>query len=278
MDFPAGARGRAAADPSSALRAGRAALEAAAARVAALVAAAPDSSLPIPGSAWTVRDAAVHIAGGGHRYAALARGATSPVTHLDAEVMAARARALIDGEPEADPARLGEMVAAGFADLLTATASCSGDEVVAYHCGTRPDMARLVGISLGEALLHGYDLATALGVPWPVEGAEAGLVVRGYRVLLPVLLDAAGAADLDATFRLDVAGIEPHAVRVDRGTCTQVDPADPADCVISADPVTALLVGAGRLSQWPAISMGALAFSGPRPELGPRFARIFRFP
>lgn len=265
-------------DPATALGAARAALEVAAARVGALIAAAPDSSTPIPGSTWTVRDAAVHLAGGGHRYAALVEGAPSPVTHLDVEFMAARARALIDAEPESDPARLADMVTTGFGRVLTATANCAGDEVVDYHCGTRPDVARLVGVSLGEALLHGYDLAVALGVPWPIDRRDAALVLRGHRVIVPMLLDAAAAGDLEATFRLDVDGTEPYAVRVGGGSCVQIEPDDPADCVISADPVAALLVSSGRLAQWPAVSLGAVTFAGPRPELGPLFAQIFRFP
>jgi hypothetical protein len=46
----------------------------------------------------------------------------------------------------------------------------------------------------------------------------------------------------------------------------------------SPDPVTALLVITGRLSQWPAIARGRLTFTGHRPELGPRFADLFVFP
>jgi hypothetical protein len=42
--------------------------------------------------------------------------------------------------------------------------------------------------------------------------------------------------------------------------------------------VTALLVITGRLSQWPAIALGRLTFTGDRPELGPRFADLFVFP
>jgi hypothetical protein len=42
--------------------------------------------------------------------------------------------------------------------------------------------------------------------------------------------------------------------------------------------VAALLVIGGRLSQWPAIALGRLRFTGDRPELGPRFADLFVFP
>jgi hypothetical protein len=47
---------------------------------------------------------------------------------------------------------------------------------------------------------------------------------------------------------------------------------------LAADPVTALLVQSGRLSQWAAVALGRLTFAGPHPELGPRFAELFVFP
>jgi hypothetical protein len=50
------------------------------------------------------------------------------------------------------------------------------------------------------------------------------------------------------------------------------------DCTVSADPVTALLIQSGRLSQWPAIALGRLTFTGECPQLGPRFAELFVFP
>jgi len=35
----------------------------------------------------------------------------------------------------------------------------------------------LAGLELGELILHGYDLAATLGVPWPIEATHAQLVV-----------------------------------------------------------------------------------------------------
>jgi putative sterol carrier protein len=62
------------------------------------------------------------------------------------------------------------------------------------------------------------------------------------------------------------------------GTCQELSEATPADCVISADPVTAHLVCTGRLSHWPAIASGRLTFSGERPEIGPAFFDLFVCP
>jgi hypothetical protein len=74
-----------------------------------------------------------------------------------------------------------------------------------------------------------------------------------------------------------VEGTDPFHARIAKGTYAQEETPGSVDCVISADPVTALLVISGRDSQWPAITLGRLAFTGDRPELGPRFADLFVF-
>jgi len=88
----------------------------------------------------------------------------------------------------------------------------------------------------------------------------------------------AASAGLEATYRVEVAGTDPFHARVADGTYTEPEAPGSIDCVISADPVTALLVITGRLKQWPAIALGRLKFTGDRPELGPRFADLFVFP
>jgi hypothetical protein len=135
-----------------------------------------------------------------------------------------------------------------------------------------------MSIYLGEYLLHGYDIATAVGAPWPIDPGYAALAVRGYRACYPAIFNPAAATELKATYQLDTAGTNPFFVRIAGGVYEE--PATPGsiDCVISADPVAALLVLSGRLSQWAAIALGRLTFSGDRPEIGPRFTDLFVFP
>lgn len=49
-----------------------------------------------------------------------------------------------------------------------------------FHAGLPFDLARLVCVALGEQLLHGYDVATAVGRPWPIDPAPAQPVLYGY--------------------------------------------------------------------------------------------------
>jgi hypothetical protein len=161
---------------------------------------------------------------------------------------------------------------------MAVTATRPGDQPISYHAGLRPNLGQLVSVYLGEYLLHGYDIAVAVKAPWPVDPGYAALAVRGFRACYPAIFNPATAAGLDATYRLDTAGTDPFFVRITDATYEQPATPESVDCVISADPVTALLVMSGRLSQWAAIALGRLTFSGARPEIGPRFTDLFVFP
>jgi uncharacterized protein (TIGR03083 family) len=248
-------------------------------RFARLVEQLDHTDVPIARSTWTVRDAAAHLAGGSRRYAALIRGEVDvSAIPLDKEFLDARARRLLAADPETDPKKLAAQIREGFGDLLASAAGGSADGSIVWYAGLRSAPAAIVGIYLGEPLLHGYDVAAAVGVPWPIEPRYAALAVGAYPVMYPAIFQASAAAGLEATCRLEVAGTDPLCVRITGGTYAEVPDSSDVDCVISADPVTALLVLFGRLSRWPAIALGGLRFSGPRPEIGPRFFDLFLFP
>ena len=247
-------------------------------RYAELVENVPDTSTAIPGSEWTVRDAAVHLAGANHRLVALASGEASTVPTVEKHVLDARARKLIAENPETDGKKLAEQIREGLERVMAATALLPGDQPISYHAGLRLNLAELVSLYLGEYLLHGYDIAVAVRAPWPIDPGDAALAVCGFRTCYSAIFCPATAAGLDATYRLDTTGTDPFVVRISIATYTEPATTGAVDCVISADPVTALLVMSGRLSQWAAIALGRLSFSGDRPEIGPRFNELFVFP
>jgi uncharacterized protein (TIGR03083 family) len=258
----------------------REALTVMAERYARLVEAVADTGLPIPGSEWSVREAAVHTAGGGHLHAAMATGDASPVPErLDKEYLDARMRSLIADNPETDPKKLADQIRDGYGAFLEATAALRGDQPTAHRRGVKPDVAGLASLVLGEPVLHGYDVAAAVGAPWPIDPGHAALVLDSYRAFyLAPQLSPPKALRPEATYRLEVAGVAPFSVGVTGGAVAEVPPAAGADCVISADPVSALLVISGRLCRWPAIALGGLRFTGGRADLGPRFFDLFVFP
>jgi uncharacterized protein (TIGR03083 family) len=266
-------------EPSDRLAAAREALTVMAERYARLVEGLDDMSVPIPGSDWTVRDAAVHLSRHGHRYTAMVRGEFSvAAVPIDKEFLDARARAIIDENLETDPKKLADQIRESYALLIDLTATVPADRTIDYFGGLRPDFATTVSLVVGEPVLHGYDIATAVGVPWPIDPAHAALAASGWRAVYPAMFQPAAAAGLDATYRIEVAGTVGFFVRIADGTYDDATAPESVDCVVSADPVAALLVISGRISQWAAIALGLMTFAGPSPEVGPRFADLFRFP
>ena len=247
-------------------------------RYARLVEAQSDTSTRIPASEWTVRDAAVHLAGSNHRHIALANGGGSTATTLDKRDLDTRTRRHNAENPEADPKALANQIRDGFAEFLEVTATVPANRLIAYHGGLRPTLARMACVLLGEYVLHGYDIAAAVGSPWPIDPGHAALAVDSYRMAYPLIFQPPAAAGLRATYRIDVPGAVPFFVRIADGTYEELAAPPSIDCVISADPVTALMVRSGRLSQWPAVALGRLTFTGACPEIGPRFAELFVFP
>jgi uncharacterized protein (TIGR03083 family) len=266
-------------EPSERLTAAREALTVMAERYAWLVERLDDMSVPIPGSDWTVRDAAVHLSRHGHRYTAMVRGEFSvSAVPIDKKFLDARARAIIDENPTTDPKKLADQIRETYALLIDLTTTVPADQTIAYFGGLRPDFATVISLVVGEPALHGYDIATAVGAPWPIDPAHAALAVSALRVAYPAMFQPAAAVGLDATYRIEIAGTDGFFVRIADGTFDEPAAPESVDCVISADPVAALLVISGRLSRWPAIALGRLALTGDCPELGPRFFDLFLFP
>ena len=249
-------------------------------RCARLIEEIADTSIPIPGSEWTVREAAVHLASASRIWGKRFTGAEDvPAVPLDKEILAARFRSMFADNPESDPKKLAEQIRESFGVLMEVIATVAPDRPIAYYAGLRPTVAELCSQFVGEPILHGYDIASAVGVPWQIEPRYAAVAVRSYqRVLCSLSFQPAASVGFEATYRFEVDGIDPFHVRIAGGTYTPVDAHGSVDCVISTDPATALLVISGRLSQWPAIALGRLNFTGDRPELGPRFADLFVFP
>jgi len=266
-------------EPTELRAAARDGLATAAERFIRLLETQPHTATPIPGSRWTVRDAAAHLAGGLRRHIDYVHGEGTLAPTLDKEHFSNRTRSQLDETSEADSENLAGQIRNGVADYHALTASTPADQPIAYHGGLRPTLAQLTAVLLGEYVLHGYDVAVALGEPWPIEPEHAALVVGAYRLFLPLIFQPDAADGLQATFHVAVSGTDPYFVRIAHGAYEELDAAPPAvDCSIATDAVTALLVQSGRLSQWPAIALGRLTFSGARSEVGPRFASLFLFP
>lgn len=270
---------------TSVLERARVALDTLAGQLEELLRSLPQADAPIPGSEWTVREAAAHLVSGSGLYCEIANGVSSPVhaplgdgpAYRDAAALVIRQ--LLADIPERDPSRLAALLRDGTRRLLDTVAGRPDDQPVPFHCGVQIRLAELMSIMVGEYVLHGYDMAMAAGFPWPIDPAHAALVLDAYAALFGMCLNPTTTRSLSVAYEIELRGVGRSVVRFVDGEYG-IDPAGsvPVDCVISADPVAYLLVAAGRISRWSAISLGLISAGGLRPELALGFGDLFVFP
>ncbi|MFI2735826.1 maleylpyruvate isomerase family mycothiol-dependent enzyme [Streptomyces sp. NPDC018711] len=241
---------------------------------------APDAGrLPVPRSAWTVGEAAAHLAQANALMADLAAGRERPYGDgTPGSLAEANARALA-GFAERTPGPLAEMITARAAAFLADVEGRDPDERLATPLG-RMSPAVLGSYLLTHMLGHGYDLALALDRPHMLDARRVGLTLPFLIEAMPRVTDPAAVAGLTASFAVRLRGGGPGfgvtladgAVRADHR------PAARPDCTILTEPVAFLLLALGRVDPWPVIARGKALGWGRKPWLAPRFPRLFRAP
>ncbi|MEU0372245.1 maleylpyruvate isomerase family mycothiol-dependent enzyme [Streptomyces sp. NPDC006283] len=249
-----------------------------AADIAALLRPGTDTRAAVPGSAWTVGEAAAHLAQANELMADIAAGQER--SHGDGtpqSLAAANAHALAAfAERAAEP--LAALIVAHADAFVTAADERLPEEVVATPLGT---MSRAV---LGSYLLthmlgHGYDLARAAGRPHMIDRARVRLSLPFLITAMPRVANPAATDGLTACYALRLRGGPGFGVTITDGAVV-VGPQVPVrpDCTILTEPVTFLLMALGRRNPWSAIASGRILAWGRKPWLAPRFPTLFTAP
>lgn len=240
----------------------------------------------MPRLAWNVGEVGAHVAVTLRGYTEAANGdpgVIGPYISREGtfpERLAAVTAGTLIAEPERDPKAVGRLIGQRVEAFLAATEDRSGDERVStpfYGDGASLSLATATAMLVAEQVIHGYDVATAVGRPWPIEMVDAHLMLRALTSMMPLAANPATTAGKHATYRMTLRGGGPRLeVRVDDGTVT-AGPAGPGrvDCHLSADPATLVLVVYGRIGQWSPILRGKLAAWGRKPWLGLTFTNLF---
>lgn len=261
---------------SDPLEASRTAVGTALRRVTAVLRQAGDLDRPIAGSAWTAREAAAHLVCSFGLYRELVAGAASPATTFAA--ISDMNAALIADVGEREPIKLARLADDEADAFLAATVGHRPDQEIHFHGGVRRDLDHLFGIALAEVILHGYDIATALGAPWSVDPEAARRILVTYSANLGLVVDAQRTTDLRAAFGLDIDGLGRFLATFEAGLFSfGLWNNEPVDTVIAADPVAFLLVFTGRLDRFAAIALG-MHIGGAHPGLGLSFFDLFWMP
>ncbi|HET6875645.1 MAG TPA: hypothetical protein VFH70_12740 [Acidimicrobiales bacterium] len=136
--------------------------------------------------------------------------------------------------------------------------------------GQRIGLGAMLGVALGEYLLHGLDIAKAASVDWTIRPEDARIVLTSVMPMLPLLVDPKATAQVKASYDLRIRGGVRLTFRIDRGSGAIDWPGGPVDCHVSADPVAMMLVAYGRRTQWVPALTGRLLAWGRKPWLGLR--------
>ncbi|MGW0856179.1 maleylpyruvate isomerase family mycothiol-dependent enzyme [Streptomyces sp. NPDC002690] len=265
--------------------------------IATLLRNAPGTTAAVPGSEWTIGEAAAHLAMANELMADLAAGRERPYGDGTPQSLApANARALAAfAERGSQPlaAMIAEQADAFLAavDRAAVDRAASGATDTATDAGTSDDptlitplgpmnRAVLASYLLTHMLGHGYDLARALRRPHMIDGDRVGLCMPFMLSVMPRVADPAAVARRTTRYCVRLRG---------GGTVFGVDLADGAvvvtegqperpDCTILIDPVAFLLIALGRRAPWRAMARGQVFARGRKPWLGPRFPALFTAP
>lgn len=266
-------------DRTEALFAGRSVCQDLTGRLTDLLRAQPTLDAKLGnGSMWTVRDAAVHLVVASNVYQGIASGVPSPYAGVTRDQIAMANGQLAADVAETDPDKLADLVDDSLYELLDLVDGWPGDHPISFHGGLELDLAALVVIRASESLLHGFDIAAALGVPWPVADAAAALVLDGVVSALPLMVDSERAAGHGLAYGVEIRGGSGYTVCFADGACSVEPDVGDVDCVLVAEATALLLTLTGRAAPWPAFAGGQFSSHGGRPALAAGFFDLFVFP
>jgi Mycothiol maleylpyruvate isomerase N-terminal domain len=259
-----------------------AALRRAAAATDELLAAMSDNQdiVPVPGLAWTVSETAAHLVtllaqsaayASGARDGAAERAATPPSGGAAQRMALGNAREL-DSLVERRIPALRQLLASATDDYVTAITGRRDGGPVETLFGQEDPVAMTAAL-VGEQLVHGFDLARAVGQRWSIDPDAARLTLTGTAPLLPYLVDAEAIRDVSARIEFRIAGAAGFTLVLDHGRAA-VEPADGhCDCWISAQPVPYLLLAYNRIGRWRPLLRREVRSGGRRRWLAMRLPR-----
>jgi uncharacterized protein (TIGR03083 family) len=209
--------------------------------------------------------------------------ALTPEQYLEADFptrLAATNAATIAMVDHTDAGQLAELITVGAQRFLDLTAAADPQMECAtpwYGPGRTRTVDCLTALALGELTVHGYDIATGTGQPWPISPEHATLILGTVcPEMSPLVVRPEAGRRAPVTYEVRLRGDGPrYVIRVADGTAEVRTAGGPVDCVISADPVTYLLVVYGRMRLGRALMRGGILAWGRRPWLALRFKNLF---
>jgi uncharacterized protein (TIGR03083 family) len=235
------------------------------------------ADVPVPGLAWTVAETAAHLVAllrqsaafaSGSRDGAAERAALPPSGGIGERLALGNAREL-DRLGERRIPVLRQMLESSVDEYATLIAGRRNGAPVETLSGPE-DPAAMTAALVGEQLVHGFDLARAVGRRWTIDPDAARLTLTGLAPFLPFMVDAEAIRHVRARIEVRIVGGPRFTLVLEHGSAA-VEPADGrCDCWIQAQPVPYLLIGYGRVNRWPPMLRRQIRAGGRRPWIAAR--------
>lgn len=227
---------------------------------------------------WTIADVAAHVATGAEYLVPM-------IEHREGrradsiDGITAMNDAVLERETERDLRVLARRIDAGATDMVRAFRDSDPAVPLRWHGDHRVLPGSLAGITLGEFLVHGYDVARAAGKPWTIEPGHAALVFAGVMSVLPLYVRPDATRGMHDVVEVRLRRGPRVQIAIDDGTASvDVPNGRRADCTISAEPVAMLLVSYGRMGPVKPALTGRVAAWGRKPWLGVKLPALFKSP
>lgn len=176
-------------------------------RFSALLRTADDGGRKVPHLTWTVGETGAHVLCYLRRYPEMLAGVSTGWESLgDGERENAR---LLADVPEREPWEIADAIDLAAPTFREAFAGFTED-LAPWHAGLRIPPEALVGMMVGDVLVHGWDIATALGETWPIDPSDASLSFAATVPVLPHAVDAQAARGFSARYGIQL----PRRARV----------------------------------------------------------------
>ncbi|WP_199444297.1 maleylpyruvate isomerase family mycothiol-dependent enzyme [Umezawaea beigongshangensis] len=270
----------------------RTALAAATERFADLLLSCRDPDLPAIGH-WSVAEVAAHAAIVSRMQAGFLRSPAAPLGVPEIDRLLASATlgdfarlndAALRAFPERSPEVLARDLREGVADVVELSADADPHRSARWLGDSRMPVASLLAHQLNEILLHGWDIARAVSLPWRVPSAEAALAFEVFLVQLlggehtgHLFGDGSGRGRrLRVEFRS--AHTTPVVLVSGEGRVGADPPGGGADARVRFEPGALMLTVFRRTPLARAVATGRIVATGPRPWVAVSYLRRMRTP
>ncbi|WP_439384066.1 maleylpyruvate isomerase family mycothiol-dependent enzyme [Amycolatopsis lexingtonensis] len=269
----------------------RAALPDVGGRFADLVASVPNAHAKSLGE-WSIAETASHVGMIALMYTAMIRGdggplplpgLEEPIDSASVDTISRMNALALELYPERDPVRLAERLRADIAEVLLVSADLDPEKPVWWLGGSRVPVAGVLAHLVNEMLLHGLDIARALGRPWPIPAPYEAMFLELFlfgmvRNDMGSLLDDATPSSRRIAVEFRSAYTKPGVLALHHGRLRFEEPDGTADVRLRFDPAVLVPMMFGRISKARAVLTGGVRISGRRPWLLPAFLRTVRMP